>query len=64
MDTSTTLGIIGSAERSALASLTLHDLLIKKDEADLARLAWIIYLEASHSAETMGEAIGVDVLVA
>lgn len=59
-----TLGVIGSAQRACQVALTLHDLLEALGRHDLGRLAWVIYLEASTSAETMGGVLGIDVDVA
>lgn len=59
-----TLEIMGSAERTSLLLLSVHEHLIGSGMDTLARVVWVAYLEASHSAERMGDAVGVDVLVA
>lgn len=58
------LDAIGSAERASMLALSLHEHLTDKGLTTLAREVWVIYLEASRSAERMGDAIGVDVVVA
>ena len=58
VDTPAILEILGSADRASLVLLTLHNLLQEAKLEDLARLAWVAYLEASQSADTMGVALG------
>jgi hypothetical protein len=62
MDRATSLEILGCAERAALITLTLHEQLIVKGHPDLARLAWVVYVGASASAEKIGQMLGVEVL--
>ena len=61
MDDVLTYEILSSAERNALITLTLHELLVTMGHPDLARLAWIVYTGAASSAEKMGKQMGVDV---
>ena len=60
----TTLEVISSAERASQVALSLHGLLLAAGRHDLARLAWVLYCEASTSAETMGGLLGIEVAVA
>ncbi len=64
MDRPAALEILGSAERAALITLTLHEQLVDKGHPDLARLAWVVYMGASTAAEKLGADLGIEVLVA
>ena len=58
MDGKISLEILGSAERAAILSRGLFGNLQRNGDLDNARTAWVIYLEASGSAEIMGEEMG------
>ena len=58
MDAPTTLRVLGTAERDALISLTLHNQLEEAGHEDWARLAWAIHLGASRAADTLGASLG------
>jgi len=55
--------ILSSAEKSALLSMSLHQLLRDAGHDALAKLAWVIYLGSSHSAAVLAEHLGVEPLV-
>ena len=58
------LTLMGRAENNALLSLSLHDLLIEKDLHAEARVAWVLYLNASQNAESLGESLGIEAHIA
>jgi hypothetical protein len=54
--------ILCSAERAAMIALSVHEHLVRQNDATLAREVWVVYLETSRSAEKIGVAMGVEVL--
>lgn len=50
-----------STERVSLILLSLHGILVGMGRSDLARIAWAAYLDASVSAESLGQSLGVEV---
>jgi len=60
MNGDTTNLILGRAENNCLISRSLHGLLMKAGNEDLARLAWRIYLNSSSVANLAGDNLGVE----
>ena len=61
MDTS---AMLSRDEQNSLLALSLHNMLLRKDLVDEARIAWVLYLNSSANAEGLGEALGLEVEVA
>ena len=57
MDGDETLDVLGSTERAALLSLSLHEWLLRDGREDQARVAWVVHLETSNSQETLERAL-------
>jgi len=56
----TTIATLSSAERGSKLALSLYEMLEAQGLGSLSRLAWVLYLEASGSAETIAEELGVE----
>ena len=55
------LEALSAAERASLLSMSLHNMLIQRDQADCARIAWVVYLDVSRIADDLGERYGLEV---
>jgi len=52
--------LLSHAEHNCLLTLSLHGLLTKSGQIDLARLAWLAYTNCSAAAEMIGDALEVE----
>ena len=56
----TTMATLSSAERGSILARSLSEMLEAQGLGSLSRLAWVLYLEASGSAEAIAEELGVE----